>query len=748
MNDRKQTASATRLRSGEDDERSLREKLEFQRLISSLSTRFISLSTDNIDEGLRDALKAICRFADTDRAAVVLFDEEHSAWSISHEWHKPGLEDFSDILGAVTGQRFPWGIEQLSQGRMLAMPTRHQLPEQALREAKLISGLGLKSFLIVPILDGGRLVAYAGFASVEGRKAWSHDLATLLSLVAQMFCNTLERKRTEEALRTAESRFRSLLRSDVVGVWVGHRDGRILEANPYVLAKLGYSRDDLRSGTARWDVLASPDFAEEDRNRIFALRESGYAGPWETEVLDRHGRPFPVLAGVARLEDEPGCFLAITHDMSDLSAARSELRESYEFDRFVARLSTHFINLAPDQVDGAINEALQEVCEFVNVQRCSVYRFADDGRSAHRTHGWVAPDDPVDLDEIAELRISNFRRWTERLLRGQVILIPDSMELDDAPDSGRRLLISRGIRTVAGVPTMLGGSSHGCMLFHSVGRTKHWSEKAVSTLRVIGEIIVNAVERKRINEEISTLNRELEQRVRTRTAQLQASNRELEAFSYSVSHDLRGPLRGIDGFSEILIEEYGPKLDRQAQELLQRTREASQRMTELVDSMLELSRISRTDMSWEPLDLGAIAKEVLDNLRESDPGRAVSLRLASNLAARGEPRLLRVLMENLLGNAWKFTSKREVAEIRVGVDRIDKEAAFYVADNGAGFNPEQSDKLFTPFQRLHAESDFSGTGVGLATAERIVHRHGGRIWAVGKPGHGASFFFTLPEHPA
>jgi len=230
------------------------------------------------------------------------------------------------------------------------------------------------------------------------------------------------------------------------------------------------------------------------------------------------------------------------------------------------------------------------------------------------------------------------------------------------------------------------------------------------------------------------------------TAQLQASNRELESFSYSVSHDLRAPLRAIDGFSLALVEDYSDQLDGIALDYLQRVRNGAQRMGTLIDDLLQLSRVSRGELKFEPVDLGAIATAVIQELRAGEPQRQVSLTLGPDLRAMGDPRLLRVMIDNLLGNAWKFTGKNENPEIVF--DRQNAgDKAFFIRDNGVGFDMRHTDKLFGAFQRLHSSKEFPGTGVGLATVQRIVHRHGGKIWAQGHPGEGATFFFSLPTTP-
>jgi CHASE3 domain sensor protein/signal transduction histidine kinase len=236
---------------------------------------------------------------------------------------------------------------------------------------------------------------------------------------------------------------------------------------------------------------------------------------------------------------------------------------------------------------------------------------------------------------------------------------------------------------------------------------------------------------------------QIEQRVVERTVQLQAANKELETFAYSVSHDLRAPLRGIDGFSQALLEDYGDRLDAAGLDYLRRVRTAAQRMAELIDDLLQLSRVTRSELRREMVDLSALAADIATTLRQHEPQRALDVTIADRVVAQGDPRLLRVLLENLLGNAWKFTSQRPHAHIEFGLARHDGKPVYFVRDDGAGFDMAYADKLFGAFQRLHAATEFEGSGIGLATVARIAHRHGGRVWAEGAVDAGATFFFTL-----
>ncbi|HNF77136.1 MAG TPA: ATP-binding protein, partial [Thauera aminoaromatica] len=242
---------------------------------------------------------------------------------------------------------------------------------------------------------------------------------------------------------------------------------------------------------------------------------------------------------------------------------------------------------------------------------------------------------------------------------------------------------------------------------------------------------------------LRNLNQELESRVRSRTAELETAVRELEAFSYSVSHDLRAPLRAIDGFARILVEEAGPRLDERQREQLVRIRAGAERMAILIDALIDLASVSRQPLRRRPVDLSRIAEAVIRDLQAESPGRVVAVEITSDMTVVADPVLMHVLLDNLLRNAWKFTSQCEHPRIVFGAERDGERTVFHVEDNGAGFEMNYAGKLFQPFQRLHAQHEFPGTGIGLATVQRIVARHEGRVWASAEPGKGARFCFML-----
>ena len=297
-------------------------------------------------------------------------------------------------------------------------------------------------------------------------------------------------------------------------------------------------------------------------------------------------------------------------------------------------------------------------------------------------------------------------------------------------------------RSELALPLSVRGECIGALTVQSM-QEGAFSAGDVTILQSMADQLAVALLNARLYDEVQRYATRLEELVAEQTAELRAVNKELEAFAYSVSHDLRAPLRSINGFGQALVEDYGPMLDPTAQDYVRRMRAASQRMGRLIDDLLHLSRLTRRDIHRENVDLSALARGVAEEVCATEPGRQVDLVIAEGLVGYGDPGLLRILMENLLSNAYKFTSRHDSACIEFGLNRQEGEAVYFVRDDGAGFDMAYADKLFGAFQRLHRTADFEGAGIGLATVQRIVHRHGGRVWAKGAVEEGATFYFTL-----
>jgi PAS domain S-box-containing protein len=510
------------------------------------------------------------------------------------------------------------------------------------------------------------------------------------------------RKRAEQAVRKSEARFRCLFDSKTIGFIVADPLGSIHEANDAFLEMVGRSSDDLVAGQLRLDTITPPEYADRDRQALLELEQNGVAGPWEKEYLRPNGDRVPVHVGMARLPGKSAECISYVVDLTE----RNRAAESIQW----------------------LSQAVQQSPASVLITD---------------THGRI---------EYVNQRFTEDTDYTVTEVMGKT---PEILKSGEIPQE-----VYKGLwKTIT-----CGAEWQGELLNRKKNGERFWGQASISPLRNSKGVITHFLgiqqditQRKQAESEIRRLNDNLECRVLERTEQLEAANtelvsaderlkstnRELEAFTYSVSHDLRAPLRQIDGFSRILVDHLGSGVDSKSQHYLRRIQEGTQHMGRLVDDLLGLAQLGRQDVHTRPTPLNAIVKETLNELRADATDRMIQWTVGDLPWVECDPGLMKIVFTNLLSNAIKYTRPREMATIEVGCSLSDGWSTVFVRDNGVGFNMKYADKLFGVFQRLHRADQFEGTGVGLATVQRIIHKHGGEVWAEAEPDRGATFFFSL-----
>lgn len=473
-------------------------------------------------------------------------------------------------------------------------------------------------------------------------------------------------------------------------------DGRYINVNEALAALTGYSKEELLGHTSAELGLVD----NKDHTKIMeAIREHGFARNVEIQIHMKSKQTREVLTSIEQIEiGGQSCMLSVNYDITERKRAEAEVQR---------------LNSDLQQRQTALSEANAFLQTLMDNMPDHIYfkdiesRFLRNSRSQARQMGINDPSKVIgktDFDFFPKDHAQRSYNEEQELMRSENPIM-DIEEYVVWPDG------------------------HVTWVSTTKLPLRDADNKIIGTFGISRDI----TERKRAEEELLRSN-----------MQLEAANKELEAFSYSVSHDLRAPLRTIDGFSKAVMEDYGEVLPEEGRSDLARVRKAAQYMAQLIDDMLNLSRVTRAPMKSETVNLSKLAQGIIAELKRTHPERNANFTSKPNLNVHGDPHLLQVVLENLLNNAWKFTSKRELAEIELGLKRENHETIYFVRDNGAGFDMAYTNKLFGAFQRLHAMTDFPGTGVGLATVQRIIHRHGGRIWAGAEVDHGATFFFTLP----
>jgi PAS domain S-box-containing protein len=557
-----------------------------------------------------------------------------------------------------------------------------------------------------------------------------------------------ERKLAEEALRESESKFRSFVEQSIEGFLLVDEQGIVIEWNRALEEMTGVKREQAL-GQFLWDIqlhfmveeFKTPAAYEQSKTIVLQALQSGQA-PFFNHPVEAVYRRSDGSRGIA----QQVIFLVKTEGGFRIGSASRDITEQKRAEEARHRYAQRLEELR--EIDRAILEArspeaitlaaLKHLRNLLACQHVSVVTFDYDTQKA--TILAVDLDGKTQLGFQQQMTLDDFG-ITPDLLEGRVHIVDDIATLNEKVASDEQLL-AEGIRSFASLPFMVEGKLIGSLNLGDASPNSFTPDR-IEIAHEAATSLAIAIQQAQLREQVQHYTNELEQRVAERTEQLEAANKELEAFSYSVSHDLRAPLRAMDGFSRILLEEYAPHLSPDIVHYLDIIRENALQMGRLIDDLLAFSRLSRQPFKKQAVDNEELVHQAIESLEEEQKGRNINLSIGELPTCQGDPALLRQVWVNLLSNALKFTRRRGITQIEIGCLKKDSEQVYYVKDNGTGFDMQYTERLFGVFQRLHSAEEYEGSGVGLAIVQRVISRHGGRIWVEAEPDKGATFYFVI-----
>lgn len=563
-----------------------------------------------------------------------------------------------------------------------------------------------------------------------------------------------ERKRAERALQASTEKIRGMFESSTDGITFTDLQGNIVEINDAAVRLHGYGDRADMIGLSAFALVAEQDhtLAAESLQETVT---TGHSGILEYRFVTRDGTEFDAELSATLLHDEqgePAGFVTLTRDISQRKRAQRMLQTLNELALSLEQA------LVPDGVFRAVGEAFKRLGFFCAVMTAD--ESCDNLYIAHLPYTTQAQStiraQLTDPESPPRLSVASFWALQEVLWEKKTVFIPDVKQVaPQLPPESLIRLVLENLQTpnIILAPLIVRDRAEGLLWVQSLQPT-HEDVPIVTAFanqvaaawhkaRLFQQAQQEVAERRRAEQEIQLLNEALEQRVTERTAELAASNRELEAFAYTVSHDLRAPLRAIDGFSRIVANEYTAEIDERGQRYLAMVSENVGHMSQLIDDLLAFSRLSRQALQIQHVNVSALVESVIEDLASERQGRQVEITFDDLLPCQADPGLLRQVYANLISNAQKFTRERETARIHIGCQQHGDQIVYSVGDNGVGFDMQYAHKLFGVFERLHHDTNYEGTGVGLAIVQRIIQRHGGRIWAESVPDEGATFLFVL-----
>jgi PAS domain S-box-containing protein len=721
-------------------------------LLASIAGRFVHAADDELHVATAQSMGELCDRLGADFGAALFVAGDRIDWCESCTWSQRPDQKFIAHDKMPPAGIIDWLRRQVAASRAIVLPTASPPSSEDLAGLEWLRSFGAASHLCVRLAHGSENLGVLLLAREAGNGQWNRQEIDTTTAIADLFSTTHERRKLHLQM-SRRLQFESL---------VGEIASSLLRTPSNLLDK---GIDDALCRLAEY--LAAERVVvillSSDGNRFGVYHE--YCDPARTAVRETlQDLPLADFVGPGNLQAIFGKNASIVSDRQSIPESASQLRTLLDVFGIESTLAVPLI--LGSEVVGAIAAGRTTTSAGWSTQEIALLRACAD----------------IIITTIQRLRIEQALRESDEKFSRTFLAMPDAVAISDFEsgvivDANPAFETTTGfaLQDVLGKPALSTGvwndpedrarlvrdvmrsgvvRNREAVMCHANGRLMDALLSAVRielhgrpylciVMRDVTESKAADAALRAAESALRELNLDLEERVRSRTAELETSLRELESFSYSVSHDLRSPLRGINGFASLLAEDYGDRLDDTAREYLVRIATATVRMGDLIDELLDLARISRVPMRKSRIDVAAMAKVILAELAEIEPGRNVFVAIADIPPASADRGLMQIAISNLVGNAWKFTGHTTESRIEVGCRDVDGEQQYFVKDNGAGFDMDNYPLLFRPFSRLHRPSEYPGTGIGLATVARIIQRHGGRIWAEGAIGCGATFYFTL-----
>jgi PAS domain S-box-containing protein len=608
-----------------------------------------------------------------------------------------------------------------------------------------------KSVLCSPIINQGRLIGIIYLENNLTAGTFTADRIEILNILSSQAAISLENARIYEVLRQNEQKLRAIFDQTFQFIGLLSTDGIVLEANNAGLQSAGIEKDAV-VGKPFWDTpwwTHSPEMQQRLREAVRKARR-GKLVRFEATHPTPDGRLRYIDFSLKPITDSSGRVVQLIPEGRDITE-RKEAEEEIAWNLAINQaLSSLYVPLMTAGI--SIKQITQMVLDKSRELTDSAHGYVgeidlDTGDLiAHTNTKMIQTECEITKTELDKIRFPQKADGLYNGLWGHTLNTKESFYTNDPLSHAASVGTPEGhiaIERFLTVPVLLDGELVGQIALSNSSRP--YTDRDLDAVTRVAEFLMLAIKYKRSEEKIFQLNQELEQRVVERTAQLEAANKELEAFAYTVSHDLRAPLRHISGFVEMLQEQSDAVLDDKSRHYIETILYSSERMGMLIDGLLSFSRLGRRELFWKQVDLNVLVREIMHEVESETKGRTINWKIGELPVVSADPTLMLTVMLNLISNAIKFTRPREVGEIEIGGQIHSTESIIYVRDNGVGFDMKYADKLFRVFERLHRTDEFEGTGIGLANIYRIIARHGGRTWAVGAINQGATFYFSLPQ---